>query len=103
MGTKIKGGASDHEFLRAARVEKLECERNHNVTVSCVLWVDDTRSVLNVSVSAYKRGAEAESPPLCRYEVSWPNCYVQSFTACLFQAHVKLHRLVEDSIRGLAD
>lgn len=101
MSAKPRSAMSDYEFIRAARDERRECERDYNVIVSTVIWIDTKRCVLELSLMAHQPAADPGGPPLAAYKTSWPNASTQSFTCCLFQAYVQLRRLVEDSLRPL--
>jgi hypothetical protein len=91
---------SDHEMIRAYHREQRDCELNHDVGWITKCWPDDKRSVINIRLEAWEVGDPyAEGAPLAAFETSWPNAQVYSFTACLFNAAVKLTRLVEDSLR----
>lgn len=98
MRKPLGNGMGDHEMIRAFHVEQRECELAHDVVWSTVIQPNDTRSVLDITLRAYEVGRIGEpEQPLCTYRTSWPNAQVYSFTACLFNAAVKLTRLVEDS------
>jgi hypothetical protein len=93
---------SDWEFIRAARIEQRECEQAHDVAWGVSLRMDNERSVINISMSAWEVGPDLVDRRLAYYETSWPNANVQTFPCCLFQAAVRLTRLVEDSRRDEA-
>lgn len=98
MRSKGSSAMSDHEMIRAFHVEQRECELAHDVAWRTVIQPDDQRSVLTIRLEAYEVGRIGEREvPLAVYATSWPNAQVYSFTACLFNAAVKLTRLVEDT------
>lgn len=99
MGRKIGGSLSDWEFIRAAQIERRECERAHDVAWKVVIGLGNPRSVVDICLEAYEPAAGGGEELLCRYVTSWPNVQVQTFAACVFQAAVQLTRLVEDSRR----
>jgi hypothetical protein len=101
MRHKGNGGMSDWEFIRAARVEQVECEQSHDVVIKVALAMDNTRSVINIRLDAWEVGEDFRDVCVAAYETSWPNASVKSFTATLFQAFVQLTRLVEDSKRDV--
>lgn len=102
MATKRHGAMTDWEFIRAAQVEVRECELNHDVAIKIELGLDTRRPVVGIVVSAYEVAGGGAQERLCRYSTEWPNSYVQTFTACLFQACIQLERLVQDSRRDEA-
>ena len=102
MGNLRKGAMSDHEFIRAARIEQRECELAHDVAWRVRLSLDHKRSVVNIDLEAWEIAPDLSESKLAAYSTSWPNAYVQTFPCCLFQASVQLTRLVEDSKRDLA-
>ena len=99
MGNRSRGSMSDWEFIRAAQIERRECQAAHDCAWAIVLGLDEVRSVMRIQMTAYEVGPAGEQVQLARYETSWPNAQVQTFTACLFQAAVSLTRLIEDSRR----
>lgn len=102
MGRGSNGGMSDHEFIRAFQIEQRECEMSHDVAWRTIIVPDDRLGVLNIRLEAFEVGIPgAFEKPLCSYQTSWPNVQVMSFTSCLFNAAVRLTRLVEDSRRDL--
>jgi hypothetical protein len=100
MRSKSSSSMSDHEMIRAFHVEQRECELAHDVGWRTTITPDDRRSVLTIRLEAWEVGDPYSSGvPLAAFETSWPNAQVYSLTACLFNAAVKLTRLVEDSKR----
>lgn len=102
MPKKANGGQSDWEYIRAAQVERRECQLAHNVAWSIGIHLDDVRSVVGISMVAWEIAPGGDQVQLCRYATSWPNAQVQTFPACLFNAAVQLTRLVEDARRDEA-
>lgn len=102
MGKRLGNAMGDWEFIRAAQIEARECETSYDVAIQRVIELDERRSVVRMRLTAHEVAPEGAQAPLCAYETEWPNARVQSFTACLFQAHVQLTRLVEDSRRDEA-
>lgn len=99
MKGRANGARSDWEFIRAAQIERRECQSAHDVAVKLELGLDEVRSVISITAIAYEVAEMGEQVVLAKYSTSWPNASVQTFTACLFQATVQLTRLVEDSRR----
>lgn len=102
MSTRRNAAMSDHEFIRAARIEQRECELAHDVAWRVRLGLDEKRSVVNIEMEAWEVAEGPSESKLAAYSTSWPNAFVQTFPCCLFQAAVQLTRLVEDSKRDLA-
>lgn len=102
MKGRSNGRLSDWEFIRATQVECRECQSAHDVAIKLELGLDAVRSVILISAVAYEVAPLGQQVVLAKYTCSWPNAHVQTFTACLFQAAVKLNRLVEDSRRDEA-
>jgi hypothetical protein len=102
MGTRRNAAMSDHEFIRAARIEQRECELAHDVAWRVSLGLDHKRSVVNIEMEAWEIAEDLSESKLAAYSTSWPNAHVQTFPCCLFQAAVQLTRLVEDSKRDEA-
>jgi len=99
MSIRRGSAMSDHEMIKAFHIEQRDCELNHDVAWVTKCSPDDRRSVLNIRLEAWEVGDPYRTgQPLCAFETSWPNAQVYSFTACLFNAAVKLTRLVEDSL-----
>jgi len=99
MSRKMGSSMSDWEFIRATQVERRECQSNYGVAWKIDLGLEEGRSVIYLRMTAYEIGSIGEDVQLAKYETSWPNAQVQTFPACLFQAAVRLTRLVEDSRR----
>jgi len=97
-----RGAQSDWEFIRAAQIERRECQSAYDVAIKLELGLEELRSVISITASAYTVAEMGEQALLCRYSTTWPNAQVQTFPACLFQAAVQLSRLVEDSRRDEA-
>jgi hypothetical protein len=97
MSSKGGNPYGDYEFLRAAMVQKEETERGHDVVVTTTISLRRSPCVLLVRVEAKEARAKDADRPLCSYEVEWPNAGTVGWCATLFQAYVKLDRLVEDS------
>ena len=102
MGRYGKAGMSDWEFIRATQVERRECQASHDCVWKVELGIEETRSVVLIRIVAYEVDADGAQRQFAAYETTWPNAQVQTFTACLFQAAVRLTRLVEDSRRDEA-
>lgn len=102
MKGRSNGAHSDWEFIRAAQIERRECQQAHDVSIKLELGLDEVRSVILISAVAYEVAEMGQQVVLAKYVTSWPNAHVQTFTACLFQAAVKLTRLVEDCRRDEA-
>lgn len=102
MAIYKKGAMSDWEFIRAAQIERRECERSHDVAWKVVIGLGNPRSVVDVCLEAYEPAEGGGERLLCRYATEWPNVRAQTFAACVFQASVQLTRLVEDSKRDEA-
>lgn len=102
MKGRANGARSDWEFIRAAQIERRECQTAHNVHIELELGLDEVRSVILITAIAYEVAEMGQQVVLAKYATTWPNAQVQTFTACLFQAAVRLTRLVEDSRRDEA-
>lgn len=102
MSSKGNNPYADSEFLRAAVTQKEHTESEHSVVVDTVISLRRSPCVLVVRVSARSKLAQEADRELCSYTVEWPNAGTVSWTATLFQAYVKLDRLVEDSRMDLA-
>lgn len=99
MASSRHARMSDYEFIRATQIEARECESAHDVAWNINLALDGRRSVINIRLEAREVDAEGGDRQLAAYSTEWPNAYVQTFPACLFQAAIQLTRLVEDSRR----
>lgn len=102
MGYKVNRMGGDWEFLRAAHVEQRETERCHNVAITIELAFQTPRSVVAVRTIAYEVAENGAQSQLCAYSHEWPSAKVETFGAAIFQALVRLTRLVEDSRRDEA-
>ena len=100
---RFSGANGDHEYLRAACVERKEAERMYDVLVSVMLGVNCRVGFLTIQLEAYRKDFELGDPPVCRYSTEWPNASVMGFTATLFNAQIKLTQLLRDSVLGLSD
>lgn len=99
MALRGKSGQSDWEFIRAAQIEKREVERSHDVAVKLDIGLDARRSVVVLRAVAYEVDVPGEDRQLAAYTHEWPSAKVETFGAAVFQALVRLTRLVEDSRR----
>lgn len=99
MGSRLKAGMGDWEFIRATQIERRECQAAHDCAWKVELGIEETRSVVVIRIVAYEVAADGAQKQFAAYETVWPNGQVQTFPACLFQAAVRLTRLVEDSRR----
>jgi len=54
LAGKLRGGQTDWEFIRAAQIERRECQREHHCTWVIGLGLDDLRSVVTIRVVAYE-------------------------------------------------
>lgn len=99
MASSRHARMSDYEFIRAAQIEQRECEKAHDVAWKVSIGLDEQRSVLNIRLEARQIAPNGLDEQLSAYSTQWPNAQVQTFPACLFQAAVRLTRLVEDSRR----
>lgn len=102
MSRKNGYGHGDVEYLRAAITQKEHTENEHDVVVVATIGVCRSPYVLSVRLEAWTKGEEAAQASLCSYETTWPNASTTGWCATLFQAYVKLDRLVEDSMRDYA-
>lgn len=102
MGYKHGRIGGDWEFLRAAHVEQRETERCHNVAITIELAFQTPRSVVAVRTVAYEVAENGSQSQLCAYSHEWPSSKIETFGAAVFQALVRLTRLVEDSRRDEA-
>ena len=96
MSSKPKNGMGDYEMLRAAIEQKEWCEREYNVVVRTTISLRSRPCVLVVSVEAQEGRPALAQSHICSYEVEWPNAGTSSWPATLFQAYVKLDRMVEE-------
>jgi len=94
-----KGGSpyADSEFLRAAVTQKEHTENEHEVVVRTTISLRRSPCVLLVRVEAWEARKSLAEKALAAYTVEWPNAGTVGWAATLFQAYVKLDRLVEDS------
>ena len=97
MSSKPKAAHGDYEYLRAAIEQKEYTEREHDVVVTTTISLRRSPCVLLVRLEAQEGRAKAADAKLCSYEVEWPNAGTYTWAATLFQAYVRLDRLVEDS------
>jgi hypothetical protein len=102
MSSKNGSGYGDYEYLRAAVTQKEHTEHEFNVVVTAAISLCRSPYVLRVHLEAWAAGQEGAQAPLCSYTVTWPNATTAGWCATLFQAYVKLDRLVEDSSRDYA-
>lgn len=97
MSRKDSNPYADYEFLRSATTQKEYTEHEHDVVVRTAIALCRSPCVVVVRVEAYEaRKGEAERL-LAGYTCEWPNATTTGWTATLFQAYVKLDRLVEES------
>lgn len=99
MSSKPGGAYADSEFLRAAITQKEHTESEHAVLVVTTITLRRSPCVLVVSVEAFEARKGEREDHIALYQVEWPNAGTVGWTATLFQAYVKLDRLVEDSRR----
>jgi len=99
MSSKTAGAYGDYEYLRAAITQKESTEDEYGVVVTSAINLCRSPYVLLVRLEAWTKGEDTAQTALCSYEVTWPNATVAGWCATLFQAYVKLDRLVEDSKR----
>lgn len=95
--TRLAGGMGDYEYLRAAQLEKVELQTEHDVLVSTMLGLNGRVGVISFEFAAYDNEAGPQSKPLATYRTEWPNVTTMSFAATVFNAMVRLHGLVSDS------
>jgi hypothetical protein len=100
----LRGGSarSDWEFIRAAQVEKREAETSYDVSVKLDIGLDSRRSVVVLRAVAYEVDIPGADKQLCAYSHEWPSAKVETFGAAIFQALVRLTRLIEDGRRDEA-
>lgn len=96
MSSKPKAAHGDYEYLRAAIEQKEWTEREHSVVVAATISLRRSPCVLLIHLEG-KEGVKGRADThICSYEVEWPNAGTYSFPATLFQAYVKLDRMVEE-------
>lgn len=98
MSSKPKQAHGDYEYLRAAITQKEHTENEHGLVVTTAISLRSSPCVLGVRVEAWTMGEQVAQASICSWEGSWPNAQVVSWPAFLFQAYVKLDRLVEDCV-----
>lgn len=98
MSSTRKAPAADHEYLHSAVVQKRSTENEYDCLVSTDISVHSTRCVLLVKVTAYEAVKQKALSKIASYEFEWPNAGTVGWTASLFNAYVKLDRLVEESL-----
>ena len=86
----------DYEMLRAAVEQKEWTENEHSVVVATTITLRRSPCVLLVHIEAQETRAGLKGAHICSYEVEWPNAGTYSWPATLFQAYVKLDRMVEE-------
>jgi len=102
MGKQKLGQAqSDHEYIRAAQIELRELKQERGVHTDLSIVLSERLGVFSITLTAYLGYGTAGQYKLCSYTAEWPNAHAQTFTTCLFNACVRLTRLVEDSLRSL--
>lgn len=96
MSRQTSGPYADSEFLRAAVAQKEHTENEHECVVRTTISLRRSPCVLLVRVEAWETRKSYSEKALASYVVEWPNAGTVGWTATLFQAYVKLDRLVED-------
>lgn len=100
MSSKPKNAHGDYEYLRSAIKEKEVLEDEHDVLVTATIRLCGSPCSLRIRLEAWdKDQSPATQAPLCSYEVHWPNAGTLSWPATVFNAYVRLSRLVEDCRR----
>ena len=93
-------GAADHEFIVSAMREREAMCDGYDVLATTTIGLCKRPGVLRIRCEAWDKNEEEAEFPLAAYEVEWPNAYTLGFTATLFNAQVRLTRLVADSRAG---
>lgn len=97
MSSKAANPYADSEYLRAAFIEREVLERDFDVVVTTAISLCCSPFCLRIRLEAIDCRSEEEGPPLAAYEATWPSASTMGFTPTLYQALVKLARLVSDS------
>lgn len=97
------GSMSGYEFLRAAKVEKLEAELAQDIAISISIQFDTQPGVVRIRLEAWEVETPGALPtrPIAAETVFYPGPRPMSFEAALFQGTVALTRLVEDGRRDV--
>lgn len=99
MSSKNGSAYADYEYLRAAVTQKEHTEHEYDVVVVTTITLRSSPFVLVVSIEARTAREGERDDHLALYQTEWPNASTTGWAATLFQAYVKLDRLVEDSRR----
>lgn len=97
MSQKVKNPYADTEFIRAYQESVEALGKDLGVRVVTLISAGAVKGQLMVRLDAHEDEEEEPERPLCSYVGYWPNSGTAGFTAFLFQAAVKLERLVTDS------
>jgi len=97
MSSKGANPYADSEFLRSAITQKEYTENEYDVVVRTTISLRRSPCVLLVRVEAWEARKSYAENALAAYQAEWPNAGTVGWTATLFQAYVKLDRLVEES------
>jgi len=102
MSTKSKNPFADTEYVRAARIEREECCKTFSVAVFQHICTSTRPDRIIIRLEAFRlTECYTNERAFAAYETEWPNVQGTAFSATLFNASVKLTRLVEDSLRDL--
>jgi len=83
-------------FLRAYTDEIAELEQEHEVLIYSTFTPSSRRGVLEFRLSAWYEGERRGSKPVAVYTAHYPNSFVGSLHAFLFQAAIRLGGQLRD-------
>jgi hypothetical protein len=87
---------SDGEgFLRAFTDAWQDAEADHKVLIQMNVHLSRRRGVLGLTLAAVPEGEPAPVHPQAKYTVEYPTAAVATFEAALYQAMVKLERILD--------
>jgi hypothetical protein len=96
MSSKPKAAHGDYEYLRAAIEQKEWTENEYGVVAVTTITLRRSPCVLVISIEGREAREGQRDDHICLYQVEWPNAGTYSFPATLFQAFVKVDRMVEE-------
>jgi hypothetical protein len=95
MSKRVLRAADGEGFIRALYDDWRDVETEYQVKAICHLTCTSRRGVIQLYMAVYPMGTGVTGTPLASYTTEYPTVAVQSFEAALYQAMVRLERLVD--------
>jgi hypothetical protein len=99
MTRKPLKSADGEGFLRAFTDEWADIRADHDVELVMTISPTYRKGVLKLTIKAWAGGLVDIGFPKAQYSVEYPTAAVASFEAALYQAMVRLQRVIEQQER----